>query len=293
MEIDFKEYDEISKMEKIIEGIIDSFDIKNACIILTTPEQQLIYILTMISILYKERCYEEYLSENVNGMLDDISIELIDEIIGQLEQQISENKIMDTTYTIKKYGQLIEGYLQRYFFKKNTNYISNKHSMEIIKSKNKQKEILKHNPLIINQLLQYEQKPLSKEEIIIQEITEFLVEAQQLYENEEEIINNIKDLMKRNYKKDRLNEAIMFIISNVYQEIIEHPEDENINIIVSIVENTNIKPEQIIEHFKKSKAFSNMLLQTFIKYNLNIEEKRLEELENKPSKEYAKRIYTK
>jgi len=293
VKIDFQEYDEISKMETLIDMIINNFKLSEAYITLKTKEQQIHYILTIISILYKQKCYEEYLGEHVNGIIQDENIDTIYEIIDELKEDIEEKNIFSAIKKIKKYGFFIQTFLEPYFIKKKTNYITEKHSIEIVLSQNNQKELLKYNPLAINQILNYMKNPLTEEEKMIHEIIEFFVESQQVYEDETEIYKYIKELMKKNYNEKKQEEIISFIISNTYQEIIENPVDESKNVIKPIIENEKINKEHIIEHFKNNDTFSNMILKTFLKYNLEIQEGRLEELKNKQSKKYAKRIYNK
>lgn len=293
VKIDYEEYDIISTMEDVIKSIISSIGLQKAYISMRTYEQQVTYILTIISILYKEKCYEEYLGKNVNGKIDDIAVNLIYEVIDTLREQLENDELLKATRYIKENGYIIETFLQRYFEKKSTNYITKKHALEIVKSQNNQHELLEYNPFTINQLLTYENKPLTKEEIMIQEITEFLVESEQTLDEKREIFANTKELMKKNYDEKKLNEVISFIISNSYQELMEHLDDENRNIIIPIIENPNVNPKDIIDHFKEKDSFSNMFIQIFVKYNLTIKEGRLKELEEKPSKKYAKKIYQK
>lgn len=293
MKIDFEKYDETSKMEIVIEGIIKMFGLTHAYIKLSNEKDQLIYALTILSILYKERCYEEYLAQNINGKIDEESIAILDEIIEELKTNIQEKDLDEVTCTIKNYGELIKIYLERYFMKKRTNYITKKHSIEIITSQNNQKQLLSYNPFAINQLLEYEQKPLTREEIIIEDIIELLMESELHCKTKEQILKKLKQLMKQKYKKEELDEVISFIISDTYQEVIDNPLDENRNIVIPILENSDIKKEYIIKHFNEDDNFSSMILKTFISYNYNIQEGRLEELEQKPSKEIAEKMYKK
>lgn len=291
IKIDFDEYDQITRMERIIYGITKTLDISKTYITLTTYEHQILYSLTIMSILYKEKCYEEYLGTNINGTLDIGSIDLINEIIDTIYENL--DNFPKTIAIIKNNGFVIQTFLERYYNRKEKNYISEKYPIEIIKNQSKQKELLKYNPFAINQILQYEQNPLTKEEKYIQEICEFLVESEQIYNNREQILDYIKELMEKNYKKEELDEIILFIISNIYQEMKENLNDEDRNIIIPIIENEKISPNEIVEHFKTNNIFSNMVLKNFIDYNENIKEGRLEELEKKQSYTYAKRIYRK
>ena len=282
IKIDFED-DETKRMETIIYGIT-SLKLNNSIISLGNYQDQLEFILTIMSILYKQKCYEEYIKNHVCEHEEDMNIEIIYEIID-------EKKLIDATIKVKKYSFLIEPFIKQYYAKKMANYIAQKHQIGIIIDQNNQKELLRYNPLEINRLIKYIHNPLTKEERIIQHIIEFLIEAQQTYLDEKTQIKYIKDLMKRNNNKEELEEIISFIIGNSYQEVKDNLYDENRNIIIPIVENQNIKKQDIIKQFNNSEEFSNMFLKTFITYNLEIEKGHLDELKTKESKKYAKRLY--
>ena len=289
MEIKINKKDETSWMESIIEKLIDKFDITKQKIMMTTKEQQALFILTILSILYKEKCYEEYIGKKL-GEVDDISQEILDEIMYELKQDLEED-LKTTVYTIRKYGGIIEAYLQSYFYRKNTNYISEKYNIEIIKQLKKEKEYIKITPLSLNQLIYYDNNPLTQEEIIIAEINEFNVEAEQIYIDKSKQLNHVKKLMQNNYKEKELDEIILFIIRNTYQEIEQDLKNPKRNEIMYAVENQKVKPEDFVSYFKENKKFSNTFLENFINYNLKIEEGRLEDLKKKESYEKINLAY--
>lgn len=291
--LDFEKYDKISKIELIIEDIIRKLKLDKVLIKLATESQQKQFTLTILSILYKQKYYQEYLKKHVIEFEQDNDIKILQEIIDAIKQPLEEDKIIETIYIIKNYGYYIQFYLEMYFQKKRKNYITEKHSTKLIFDQNKQKEILEINPYMINQLLSYLQKPLTKEETMIEEIMEFQMEASQTYQTEEKMLEYIKTLMKNNYNEEQLNETIAFIISIVYQKIIEDYNDQNRNIIKGMIENEKIDKNKIIEHFKNANSFSNKILNRFIMYVNKIEKGYLEELEHKESKKYAKKIYDK
>ena len=293
VKLDFEEYDEISKMELIIESIIRNFRLEQVLISLANDEKQKIMILTILSILCKQKYYQEYLKKHVIQYQQDDVIQVIEEVINKLKESLETNDIKEATYKLKEHGEFIQINLDMYFQKKHANYITEKHSMKLVIDQNKQKELLETNPYTINQLLKYLQKPLTQEETIIEEMIEFQQESFQTYKIETKILKYIKALMKKNYNEEQLNNTIAFILSNVYQEVLEDYNDQNRRLIKNIVENEDLKKTELIEHFKNNDMFSNMILKKFLIYNDKIEEGCLEELQHKESKKYAKRLYDK
>lgn len=290
--ISFDEYDNVSSMERTIEILTKAGCFRNSYVVYTEREEQIIFILTIISILYKQKCYQEYLEKNTEAQ-NDVEIEILDNIIEKLYKYVKEDNYIEASKIIKNNGIVIQEFLTQYYIKKDTNYITSKHTIEVVFKEKKQKEILKYNPLIINQLLKAKQNPITEEEQIIEDILEFIVESEQICFTRIEISNNIKKLMEKKYKEKELDNVISFIISIIYQEIKENPISEISNMIIAIVENQKISKEEIIKRFKEDDKFSNMILKTFQEYNFEIEEGKLRSLEQQPSKEYAKRIYNK
>lgn len=290
--ISFDEYDNVSSMERTIEILTKSECFRNSYIVYTEREEQIIFIITIISILYKHKCYQEYL-EKITEAKNDVEIEILDNMIEELHKCVKEDNYIEASKIIKNNEIVIQEFLTQYYTKKDTNYITNKHTIEVVIKEKKQKEILKYNPLIINQLLKAKQTPLTEEEQIIEDILEFIVESEQICFTRIEISNNIKKLMEKKYKEKELDNVISFIISIIYQEIKENPISEISNMIIAIVENEKISKEEILKRFKEDEKFSNIILKTFQEYNFEIEEGKLRNLEQQPSKEYAKRIYNK
>ena len=290
VKINFDEYDQISSMEDKIESIIKRINLKDNYIISYNKEENIRYVLTIISILYKQKCYEEYL-EIITKTKRKIEIQSLNKIIEEIYKYIKIDNFVNASKTIGKYGFVVQEILNQYFNKKNTNYITKQHTIESLIKQNKHKELLKYNPLIINQLLKAMQSPLTQEEQIIEDIIEFIVESQQIFFDKIDITNYIKELMKNKYGEKELEKVISFIISDTYQEIKENPLDKYPNIIIPIIENERITKKDIINQFNENDKFSNIILETFVKYNIEIRQGRLEELEKKSSKKYAKKLY--
>ena len=290
VKINFDEYDQISSMEDKIESIIKRINLKDNYIISYNKEENIRYVLTIISILYKQKCYEEYL-EIITKTKRKIEIQSLNKIIEEIYKHIKIDNFVNASKTIGKYGFVVQEILNQYFNKKNTNYITKQHTIESLIKQNNHKELLKYNPLIINQLLKAMQSPLTQEEQIIEDIIEFIVESQQIFFDKIDITNYIKELMKNKYGEKELEKVISFIISDTYQEIKENPLDKYSNIIIPIIENERITKKDIINQFNENDKFSNIILETFVKYNIEIRQGRLEELEKKSSKKYAKKLY--
>lgn len=293
MRLDFQKYDEISRMEMIIEAIINHNRLDKLLISLGTEDNQKRMILTMISMLYKQKCHHEYVKNHIIDDDEISNIKIIYEIIDILNEELKKEKILSATRKVNENGNIIQIFLEKYFEQKNINYITNKHFMKLVIEQGNQKELLSYNPYAINQLLEYIQNPLTKEEIIIADLLEYNSEAENTFNRQEKILTSVKELMKQNYKGEQLDDAIAFILSDVYQEIIENYYDSNRNLIKSIIENKEVEKTEIIEHFKENDAFSIMILNKFFLFNKKLYEGRLKELEQKESKKYAKRIYDK
>lgn len=197
------------------------------------------------------------------------------------------------------YTDIIENFLEMYFERKNTNYIQNKMSQEVIKDK--QKSLLKINPFAINQCIDYSANELTEEEKIINDIIEFNriavlkldeeVETLEEKEYQRKKLNLVKKQMIKNYSKYKLSKVILFMISNLYQEIMENPIDITYNTIKATVENEQVKNDDLVKYFISSDNFSGIIIGKFIDYNIKIQENRLQELETKETKTYAKKRY--
>ena len=146
---------------------------------------------------------------------------------------------------------------------------------------------------MINQLMDYEQNPLTQEEKIIQEVMDYLNEAEWNYLLSDEIIGYvIKSLEKNNKNNNIISNKLLFIISNVYQESKER-NDDFYGKLMYILENTKFDPETIINYINNDKKILIEIMKKFTEYNREIEEGRNEVLNNKPSAELAQKIYRK
>jgi len=148
------------------------------------------------------------------------------------------------------------------------------------------------NPYMINQFLDYQQKPLSEEEQIIREIIDYYIASQQYYGKPR--IDHVIGLLGENNERynNRLERKVLFIMSNTYQETKDR-NDSFYGYLMDILDKMDYKPQKIINYLSNNYEKFKKILEKFIEYNMCIEEGRLEELEKQPSAQYAKRIYRK
>lgn len=316
-ELDIRKYDITSTMELRIETITNHYQLNKGLILFPYPkeqnefvppkyfeinegikipidiENQNQFILTIISILYKLKCQQKYLKENIVDLEQEENIATLYDIMNKLSEQINKKDIEKATRLVNEMGTFIQIFLKKYFDKKNSNYISEKNFIKYIIEQKNQHECLNYNPFMINQLLEYIKIPLTEEETTIGEILDYEIEARQAFNRQEKILRYIKKLMRINNEETIYLEKIAFIISNAYQEIYEDYNDPDRGVITRIIENEKIKKEIIINEFQNNDEFSNIILRTFLLHNKEIEEGHLEELKTKKSKQYAKRIYNK
>lgn len=293
MEIDFNTYDYLSYTEEIMEHLFEIVSLENAIITFPNYEKSTTYLLMITTILYKEMCYNKYYEQVLKNAKMKIEIDFVDErtknIIDDLKKYISEKDHPSAQKLILYNGSLIEEYVERYFDRKNKNYIQAKRPFYILNKQHKQIELLHINPFAVNQSIKYYKNPITEEEKLISDMIDYLyiIKEIQKVEDDDEKLNNIKHLFITNYNQ-HLNDAIIFIICNAYQEILEQTNDPFYIHLKSIIENTQITTEEIIQHFKEDKKFSNTIIAAFLYYNKKIKNGRLQELKSKPSYEYVK-----
>ena len=297
MELDFKKMDLVSQKEDQIEKIIymtkaGATDIKGLAQHIYYNKDS-IMIQTLMSMLFKIRSKSLYMIDKVKKSeeYEQTSIFMSEEVIGSLYKRNKKNTYDDIKKRILKNGYIIKDLLLKYYAEKNTNYIENKFFIETILKQKSQKEILSLNPFMINQLLEYQQTPLRQEEQTIVELIDYYIEAQQYYDTPEDIEYVIYLLINNN--KAELEKKLLFIISNMYQESKEHKDYEAYSKIARILENPACKPINMIDYVKNNKQAITEIIQKFIEYNFYIPEGRLQELETKPTAQYAKKIYRK
>lgn len=295
MVLDFKKCDLVNSKEEEIERIVYMNNPKKTNIRGLVQHicnnEDIIMLSTLMSMLFKIRSKSIYVKDKIDksAEMEQESILMTEEIIWDLYKKSKNSR------QIKKFFSendcIIEKLLLKYYSEKNTNYISEKFFIETIIEQNGQKEILSLNPFMINQILDYQQKPLTTEEQIIMELTNYYIEAQQYYDTPRDL-EYVKHLLYNNNETNELCRKTLFMISNVYQESKEK-EDRFYGRLVHKLDKMNYKPLNIINYINNDNEMFKEVLEKFINYNINIEEGRLEELEKKPSSIYAKKIYRK
>lgn len=298
MILDFKKNDIVSKKEEQIRQIINRPGILNTDlnkIARYIEKTEDIYcVMTLMSIFFKERSRAMFFKEKfyLSEQDEQFTIDIAEELIAAMLLKLYNNDYTKIKRMILENADMIDTLIIRYYSAKNTNYIFNQMPLELIKKQSQQKDALYINPFMINQIMNNEQTPLTKEEQIIYELLEYLIEAEQYFSGFEKM-GYIRKLLNDNNSNKDIENKIRFIISNTYQEAKEHPQDEDSSNIIIPIENPNISSEQVTNYFKINKEYSNMILKKFFEYNINIYEGRLKELEEKPSSKYAKKIYIK
>lgn len=286
MKIDFDKYDQITDMEKQLEKLIKITKLSEYETYPLNSDNKLIFALTILTILYKEKIYNIHLIKKLKKT-NPITIKKLEhyaigiqQIFLDLKECLQEYDLYESLETIKDYGDEIQIILTKYFKRKN--YILEKMPIEIITQEKNLKELLKMNPFIINQCIKH--KNLTKEEKIIADILEYY----NTLVTSDDYINNIKSIIMKNNDEKNIKKIIMFIISDIYQEIKEDMQEEN-KTIQGLIEDETIQNEEIINLFINNNKFSKECLEYFLIYNMNIKKGRLEELKNKPSYNYIKR----
>lgn len=294
--IDLAYYDRLSGMEerlkKILENNFACYSFSTSEIYFPKYENQIIYFLTILTILYKEQQIDEYIEETTIDTAYHIDtseeIEEIQFVINKLLYAVQEKNIELSTKIIMEHGILIDELIKQFYMRKEQNYILEKEAMYLIVENKKIKELLSMNPFAINQYLQYKSSPMTQSEKIICDILEYSrISKFNNITNQEVALKCIKQLLIKNYEKQELEKAIIFIIGNVYQET-----EETANVLYNelrhIIENPKITNKQIQDYFMSNDVFSNKVLNAFIIYASKIKFERLQSLAEKPSYQYIK-----
>lgn len=313
MGLNFKEYDIVGRNEDKLEEVLFEKNHQNAELSKLNKyidNKDTIMLSTIMSSLYKLRSKKLYMINKIPGKYeeDEDTIWEAEIIIRNIYKALKEKRYDKIKDLIKSnnnsfFSFLIEGksenrrilnnLLYNYYYDKNINYIGEKFYMENIFKQNSVKEVLALNPYMINQILDYEQHPLTKEELIIQEIMDYLKDAEWKYIDSNEITKYIIELFKYNNKKTNTKEKkLLFIVSNVFQESKER-NDRFYGKIMYILENTKYDPETIINYLSRDEKTLIEIMKKFIDYNREIEKGRFEELQKKSSAKIAEKIYRK
>lgn len=296
MELDFKKCDIVDSKEDEIEKIVYLQNPKNANIVGVAQQignnKDIVMFSTLMSILFKARSKLKYMQgkSDVSYEENHISILMTEEIMWNLyKKQKNPKQIKEF---ILENGCIIEELLLKYYSEKNINYVTNRFFIDTVINQSTPSEILKLNPYMINQLLDYQQNPLTYEEKIIEEMLDYYSEAQELYESPIDI-NYTIGLLKNNNELFESKKKLLYIVSNVYQQSGERKDKTYYYKLSQILEMTQYKPQNIIRYLNNNTKIRDEIVGKFIDYNIYIEEDTLEKLEQKPSAVYAKKIYHK
>lgn len=287
MDIDFRNFDCITPIEDKLEEFYNTglynFDGSN--------EDKVIYILTLLSILYKEKTYSNYLARQIKSFSSGLTRDLLDEVdaldlvISEISSGLYHKDINKCIVLIYAYRDFIYENLDVYFKRKKENYIFQKIIFDVIKEQSKVKSLVQLNPFVINQVLQYEQCPLSRDERLIADVLEYYYFCLYKYpRNVIKLFKAVKKLMFINIDSHRLYDSVLFMFCDVYQELLEHDMD---NKFKNVLEDKNISTTKLFKMFKDNDSFSSSIISHFVKYNIGIEEGRLDYLKSLPSYQYV------
>ena len=278
--IDYNEYDELYEIEEIIKMILEEKNHETSKIIFKEKEDQIKYILTMKTLINMKYMYTKQYNQ-------------INQTLEKLYKKINKtNDLNEINKLIIDNNLIINEICNDYYFPRN--YIYKKYCDEIILEEGK--KVIKDNPFYLNNHLKaFNKTKLTKEEKIINNVIEYYLLTNKSEYKIEQIdakIEITKGLLQTNLGEE-YNDHILYMISNIYQEIIKNSTHPFYSDIKTIVENEDIKTKDIITHFNQNSNFSNTVVKYFLQYNKDIDENRLHELENYPSYEKTKRIYQK
>lgn len=283
--INFRKYNKLTPIDMAIILNLEELDEKNALIFFLIEEQQKLYILNLVTLICMTKEYNFYYH---------IEDEELDNLYENIKHVNSKN-VTAIQPVIQKNISVINKILKKYYSPRN--YIYPKYCNELIVQNEKGKNILLTNPFFINNHMEYfSDNRITENEKIINDIIEYYFSAQKIIGNEEnnyDVLKLTKNIIIKNIKPEELENYILFIISNVYQEVMENITDEIYNQIKHIVENENINNNDIINYFLTNDGFSNIMLNKFLSYNMKIEQGRLEQLKTKSSFQYSRKLYRK
>ena len=297
MGLDFKKYDIVSASE---DKIFEEISVET---LLIYPEMLLSHHIaerrdkvmarTLISIMFKEKNYLSYVINNIAkntnySLLKKNMIPEAEDKIIRLNELLNENRIYKIPSIVSEDCKFMHEILSGYFSQRNSNYISKKFFLQIILNQNSANKILTLNPFMINELLAYLQIPLTTEENIVRELIDYYRVSK--FCNHQNSIEYLIELLLKNKTETDINDKLRFILSNVYQESLERKDMKTHQRVERIVEEPNF---DVAQYLKQNKLLLSTIIEKFIKYNMNIKEGRLEELDTKSSAIYAKRIYRK
>lgn len=286
MNIDFSKFDDVTRMEEQLSKLIKIVNLSEYDVYPLSSYNKIVFSMTILSILHKELYHNEYIIDNVFDLNSKRKFQcyggVISDIISDIDDFFDYYDLDGILNVIQKYGNEIQNILSNYFRRISTNYILQSMPLDVIFSRKKVSSFLKDNPLSINQCLRH--SSLNSEELLIADILEYFDVVLSDYDD----VNLIKQYLLNKFSGNKLRSVILFIICNVYQEIVDD-KSESDSYIKRLFEDERLKIDDIVELFINNDLFSSECLEYFLIYNIGIYRGRLEELKRMPSHQYINR----
>lgn len=293
MELDFKEHDVARNKEDEIYEILIKIS-KNTNI----PElaqhiidkKDILMVRTLMSTLFKIRSKAIYMTNGYSLSRNAIKeqAKYAEGLIGEMYVNLNRRGLKGIKRVLIENASMINEDLMDYYAERNRSYISDKFFIKTILDQDNAQELLGLNPFEINELLSYQQKPLTEEEKIIREIIDYFMESQDLYDSPDDI-KYVEKLINKNNHIIELIRKKSYMISNVYQHARSQDDKVMLDKIVNQIENDRIKGEEAYGYIMK--YYEQDIIRKFVEYNIDLEEGTLERLKKEPSAVYAKKLY--
>lgn len=238
------------------------------------------YYKIIISILYKQLyCNNEY-DEEYNG--------IIRYIIEEIEKNINDKNLTQAYLLLASHINYILDEMKQYFTRTKQNYILRKMPLQKMIEQKQILRIQQINTFMMQDCFEYYCNPLTHEEQIIGEILEINNSLKSNININATEYTLLKIITK--YREKNLNDVIMFIICNAYQNAKSKNDSKILNLIAPGIENSNLNNDDIVNYFlRKSTNQLLKILEYFIKSNESIKEGYLKSLERESSYEYVEK----
>ena len=295
MELNFKEHDVArNKEDEIYEILIKKSENTNIPELAQhiTDKKDILMVRTLMSTLFQIRSKALCMTKTKSLSNNAIKEKAIyaEGLIGEMYISLNRRGLKGIKRVLIENASMMNEDLMDYYAERNRSYISDKFFIQTILDQDNAQELLGLNPFEINELLAYQQKPLTDEEKIIREIIDYFMESQDLYDSPEDI-KYVEKLINKNNHIIELIRKKSYMISNVYQHARLQDDKVILDKIVNQIENDRIKGEEAYGYIMK--YYEKNIIRKFVEYNIDLEEGTLEKLKKEPSAVYAKKIYNK
>lgn len=293
MELNFKEYDVArNKEDEIYEILIKKSNNTNIPEIAQhiVSKKDILMVRTLMSTLFKIRSKALYNEKELLKSCNLLAEKALyaEGLIGEFYLNLNRRGLKGIKRVLIENASMINEDLMDYYAERNQNYIADKFFIKTILDQDNTQELLGLNPLEINELLSYQQKPLTAEEEIIREIIDYFMESQEFYDSPDDI-KHVQNLIKENNNGFKRIIKKSYMISNVYQHARSQDDKIMLDKIVNPIESDRIKGDEAYDYIMRK--YEKDIIRKFVEYNIDLEEGRLEELKKEPSAVYAKKIY--